>query len=109
MPLGSTSKSKVGELCIQPFSLWSKRVLLTQCHLRPRVQVKEYGPVVTEWFIKVRAGWPRHIVPAPAFFTATGNLICEGHGIARILDAARARNASTLLPPQRDKQSRKLV
>ncbi len=109
MSLANTSKSTVGELYILPFSLWSKRVLLAQYHLRSQVQVKEYRPVVTEWFIKLRAGWPNHVITAPAFFTPTGNLICEGHDIARILDAARAPSASTLFPPQHDEQLRELV
>ncbi len=109
MSLVSKSKSTVGELYTLPFSPWSKRVLLAQYHLRTQVEIKEYKPVVTEWFIKLRAGWPSHIISAPAFFTPTGNLICEGHDIARILDAARAPNASTLFPPEHDKQLRELV
>lgn len=109
MSVSVTSKSAVGELYILPASPWSKRVLLAQSFLRSQVQIKKYRPIFTEWYIRIRAGWPKHIITAPAMFTPTGKLVCESHDIARLLDAARAPNRCTLFPTRHDEQLRVLV
>ena len=73
------------------------------------MQIKKYTPLLTEWYIRIRARWPNHIITAPAMFTPTGLLTCKSHEIARLLDAARAPNTSTLFPTRHDEQLRALV
>ncbi len=109
MSVVPSSIRAVGDLYILPVSPWSKRILLAQYHLRSQVVIKKYQPPLSELFIRIRAGWPKRTITAPALFTPSGTLICESHDIARILDSARAPNTTTLFPPEHDEQLRELV
>lgn len=109
-PENESQQPPLGEFLALPVSPWSYRARWVLEHHGHTYTEKEYQPIVSELFLRVRLGFPRGKITAPILFPAEKDQkpLCDSALIARYADERRTRGES-LFPQDKDAELQELA